>query len=307
MWRMVCESHRFRGSWVLSLGLLLSIVGIGAARAELLQWSLKPDFATCQKTDDAVWVEYAGGQDCIRFFSGGTIKNAPIALVLLRGDSEGWVKRKPADIPDNTVEAQKGRAERTAQVTGVPVIVLARPGTFGSSGNHLRRRQAAEFMALNSALDAIKQRYGIKQFVLMGHSGGATAAAALLTLGRGDVSCAVLTSGAFGLLERAQMLRAESGLKQRPGRDTTGLPAPYDPMEHISGIARNRRLNIIVIGNPRDRVTPFLLQRRFVELLNGNGYSAQLMIYAAFPPRYHDLRENIGLRQAAACAKQLQL
>ena len=139
----------------------------------------------------------------------------------------------------------------------------------------------------------------------MGHSGGATAAAALLTLGRNDVSCAVLTSGAFGLLERAQMLRAESGLKQRPGRDTTGLPAPYDPMEHIRGIVRNPQLKIIVIGNPRDRVAPFVLQRRFVDLLNGNGYSAQLMTYGAFPPQYHKLRDDIGLKQAATCAKQL--
>lgn len=305
MWKMVRESRRFSCEWVISLGLMLIILTIGGARAELLQWSLKPDFATCQKTDDAVWAEYAGGQDCIRFFSGGTIKDAPVVIVLLRGDTVGWVKRKPADIPDNTVKAQKGRAERTAQVIDVPVIVLERPGTFGSTGNHLRRRQAPEFLALNSALDAIKQRYNIQQFVLMGHSGGATAAAALLTLGRNDVSCAVLTSGAFGLLERAQMLRAESGLKQRPGRDTTGLPTPYDPMEHIRGFVRNPQLKIIVIGNPRDRVAPFVLQRRFVDLLNGNGYSAQLMTYGAFPPQYHKLRDDIGLKQAATCAKQL--
>jgi hypothetical protein len=158
MWKMVRESRRFSCEWVISLGLMLIILTIGGARAELLQWSLKPDFATCQKTDDAVWAEYAGGQDCIRFFSGGTIKDAPVVIVLLRGDTVGWVKRKPADIPDNTVEAQKGRAERTAQVIDVPVIVLERPGTFGSTGNHLRRRQAPEFLALNSALDAIKQR-----------------------------------------------------------------------------------------------------------------------------------------------------
>jgi len=99
------------------------------------------------------------------------------------------------------VARQKSRTERTVQVFGVSVIVLERPGTFGSSGNHLRRGQVAEFLVLNSALDAIRQRYNIQQFVLMGHSGGATAAAALLTLGRNDVSCAVLTSGALGLLD----------------------------------------------------------------------------------------------------------
>lgn len=289
---------------VFSLGLFMILFICLNAKAELLQWSSKPDFATCEQTDDAVWAEYTAGQDCIRFFPAGALKDAPVAVVLLRGDTEGWVRRKPADIPDNTAEAQKNRADRTAQAIGLPVIVLARPGTYGSSGNHLRRRQAAEFLALNAALDAIQKRYGIKRFVLMGHSGGATAAAAILTLGRKDVSCAVLTSGAFGLLERAQILRAEAGVKQRPGRDTTGLTAPYDPLEHISGIAQDSHRSIIVIGNPRDRVTPFSLQRRFVELLNLNGHAVHLVTHDAFPPNYHNLRDNIGLKEAAACARK---
>lgn len=296
----------FKSGLTLSLGLLIILCLSVSVKAELLQWSLKPDFAACQKTKDAVWAEYTAGEDCIRFFPAGPLNDASVALVLLRGDTEGWVRRKPSDIPDSTAEAQTSRAQKTAQAIGLPVIVLARPGTFGSSGNHLRRRQAAEFLALNAALDAIQKRYGIKKLVLMGHSGGATAAAAILTLGRSDVSCAVLTSGAYGLLERAQILRAEAGVKQRPGRDTTGLTAPYDPLEHISGIAKDANRSIIIIGNPRDRVTPFSLQRRFVELLALNGHSAHLITHDAFPPNYHNLRDNIGLKEAAACARTAQ-
>jgi hypothetical protein len=41
-------------------------------------------------------------------------------------------------------------------------LIIARPGTYGSSGNHYRRRQAEEFRALNAAVDAIKARYAIR-------------------------------------------------------------------------------------------------------------------------------------------------
>ena len=92
-------------------------------------------------------MEYAGGQDCIRFFPGGTIKDAPLVIVLLRGDTVGWVKRKPADLPHYTVHAQKGPAERTAQVIDVPVLLLEPPGTFRSTCHHLRCRQSPQFPA----------------------------------------------------------------------------------------------------------------------------------------------------------------
>ncbi|QWK79637.1 hypothetical protein [Ochrobactrum sp. BTU1] len=39
MWKMVRESRRFSCEWVISQGMMLIILTIGGARAELLQWS----------------------------------------------------------------------------------------------------------------------------------------------------------------------------------------------------------------------------------------------------------------------------
>lgn len=273
-----------------------------AADTTPLIWGAKPDAAICKITDDAVWVEYSGGRDCIRYFASGDLNNADVVIVVLRGDRTILMNRDPDKIPDNTAAAQKKQMKALAKQTGYPVILLARPGTYGSTGNHLRRRQAEEFLALNAALDAIRQHFQINQFVLSGHSGGATAVAAMLTMGRSDIRCAVMTSGAYGLLERAQILRAEAGQKPRAGRDTTGLTAPYDPLEHIAGVAPDTERKIFIIGNLSDRITPFLLQRRFAETLEASGHTVQLMMHQAVPPNYHNLRDNIGLRTAALCA-----
>lgn len=269
-----------------------------------LVWNAKPDQPACAITENAVWVRYSGGQDCIRYFTSGNIHDAALVIVVLRGDRVNWVRRDPATIPDNTVAAQQRQAKQLAKRTGFPVIIMARPGTFGSSGNHFKRRQAAEFLALNAALDVIRQRYNLHKIVLSGHSGGATAAAALLTLGRSDVACAVMTSGAYGLLERAQMLRAEAGRKPKVGFDTTGLAAPYDPLEHIAGIVSDPDREIFVIGNLADRITPYILQRRFAQTLDANAHKVKLLMYRASPPDYHNLRDDIGLKTAVQCAKK---
>lgn len=222
-------------------------------------------------------------------------------MIFFRGDRRGWTQLDPAAIPRNTVRAQQAYATGLSGRLGLPVIIVARPGTFGSSGNHLHRRQAAEFLALDGALDEIRARYKIGRFVLVGQSGGATAAAALLTFGRTDVSCAVLTSGAYALLERAEFLRKQNGHRSRPGHDTTGLPHPYDPLEHVNGIASDERRLIVIIGSPEDRLTPFRYQKEFADAVRAKGHRVRLMEHAAQPPFHHSL-DRVGMEAGAGCA-----
>ncbi len=293
-------------SFAIALSLLLIVASPVFADGQItpLPWNMKADQSVCSRIHHAVWSVYRGGQDCIRYFPAGSLDKADTAIVVMRGDRVDWVKRNPKKIPDNTEQAQQKQAERLQKVMDTPVVLLERPGTFGSSGNHLRRRQQEEFLALNAALDAIQRRYNIKRLVLLGHSGGATAAAALLTLGRTDVACAVLTSGAYGLVERAHMLGAQAGRIPKPGRDTTGLPSPYDPLEHIGEIVHDPKRIVFVIGDPRDRVTPFSLQRRFAETLRANGHSVRLVTHDARAPRFHNLLGDVGLRTASRCARE---
>lgn len=296
-----------RSCVLLSAVVLAFLAGPGRSRVPapdaepLLRWSVPAERAECPVGDTAVWTRYRGGGDCIRYFVGGKLERAPVAMIFFRGDRRGWIQRDLAAIPRNTARAQQAYAAGLSERLGLPVIIVARPGTFGSSGNHLHRRQAAEFLALDGALDEIRSRYQIGRFVLVGQSGGATAVAALLTLGRTDISCAVLTSGAYDLLERAEFLRKQNGYRSRPGHDTTGLPHPYDPLEHVNGIARDVRRLITIIGSPEDRLTPFRYQKKFADAVRAKGHRVHLMEHAAPPPFHHSL-DRVGMEAGAKCA-----
>ncbi|MBT2374875.1 alpha/beta hydrolase family protein [Pseudomonas fluorescens] len=286
----------------------LSVVGAPCALAlddssAPLLWNTPADKATCSDPDSALRVEFAQGEECIRYFAGAILDHAPVVIVMFHGDRNIEMHQAPEAIRGNTLAAKVLAAKTLSKRAGVPLVIVARPGTYGSSGNHGQRRQAREFVALDGALDELRERYGIGQFVLLGHSGGATVAAALLTLGRDDVKCAVMTSGAFALVQRAQMIRQSKGLPSRPGRDTNGLLHPYDPGQHIDGIVAAPKRQLFVIGNVDDQVAPFVLQEHFFQALIKAKHRAQLIKADAVAPAFHQLRNDIGLKTAASCAK----
>lgn len=267
-----------------------------------LRWNTPADRATCTEPGSALWVEAGRAEACIRYFAGAALEHAPVVIVMFHGDRTTEMHRAPQAIAGNTLAAKVNQARALTKRVGVPLVIVARPGTYGSSGDHGQRRQAQEFIALNGALDQLRERYGIGQFVLLGHSGGATVAAALLTLGRTDVKCAVMTSGAFSLVQRAQMIRQSKGLPSRPGRDTNGLLHPYDPAQHIAGIAAAPTRQLYVIGSTGDQIAPFALQEAFFQALMRAGHQAHLIRAQGVPTTFHQLRHDIGLKTAAQCA-----
>lgn len=266
-----------------------------------LLWNQKAQADNCPLRSEALWITFKGGVACIRYFSAGNLHHAPLVLVIFRGDRETFIKRDPRTIPANTPAAQRRQASRLLARAGLPVVIIARPGTYGSSGNHYRRRQPAEFLALNAAVDALRERYHIKEFILSGHSGGATAASALLTFGRRDIRCAILTSGAWDLLNRADALRKARGEKSDTGKDITGLRQPYDPLYHVDGITHDPQRLIMVIGNLLDKTTPFNLQVKFAQALRENKHRVSLIEWPALPPSYHNLKGSPGIKYVEKC------
>lgn len=272
------------------------------AQDELLTWNAPANREDCPIGQSAVWAEYEDGKECIRYFFSGDIDEAPLVFVRMYGDRSVAMHQAPEEIANNTEEEQQAIAERRAHELGLPVIILARPGTYGSSGDHGERRQKSEFLALNAALDEIMQKHRIENFILSGHSGGATAIGALLTLGREDIACAIMTSGAFGLLERAQRLRERKGNPPRPGIDGTGLPTPYDPLEHINGVVNDPERTIVIIGNRNDINTPFDLQEKFKAALSDAGHQVTLINHPAHGPSSHNLKGRIGYTAIEHCS-----
>jgi predicted esterase len=268
-----------------------------------LQWNQPAVRANCPDRTGYLWVQPAEGPACIRYFASSDIDDARLAIVQFSGDRDGVMNQAPTRIPGNTEALRMLDAQRSRDRAGVPWIFMARPGTYGSSGDHRKRRELAEFHALDAALDALMQRHRIERIVILGHSGGATAGAALLTLGRTRIACAVLTSGAYGLLERARRLG-----QSRDGRsDTTGSMQFYDPLDHIDGIARDPLRRIVLVGNRDDRNTPFDLQERFADAVAKAGHRVEVQTHAAEPPQNHDLTDRIGLKTASLCAREAML
>jgi dienelactone hydrolase len=271
-----------------------------AADDAVLHWNQPAVRANCPDRPGYLWVQPVEGPACIRYFASDDIDGARMAIVQFSGDRDGVMDQAPTRIPENTEPLRTLDAQRNRDRAGVPWIFVARPGTYGSSGNHRQRRQPVEFHALDAALDALMQRHRLQRIVILGHSGGATAGAALLTMGRTRVACAVLTSGAYGLLERARLLG-----RSRDGRtDTTGSAQFYDPLDHVSGIVRDPARRIVLVGNRDDKNTPFALQERFADAVAKAGHRIEVKTHAAEPPEYHDLTDRIGLRTASVCARE---
>lgn len=270
-----------------------------------LQWNQPARRAACPNAPGFAWVEHAHGQECIRYFAGADIHGAPVVIVQFYGDRDRVMRQPIETIRNNTRQSQEGyAAAQTRRAGGLAVVVMARPGTYGSSGDHRQRRQIKEFYSINAALDVLQERYAIEELVLLGHSGGATAAAAVLTLGRPNVRCAVLSSGAYSLLTRAEMLREAAGRAPRPGRDTTGLENPYDPLEYVAGIVHDSTRQIIILGDARDTVTPFALQQDFAAALKAAGHRVAVEEHPAAEPSHHRVVDNIALKKAARCGQE---
>jgi hypothetical protein len=253
----------------------------------------------CARLKLAVWVEHRFGSECIRYYPPSKIDAAPRAVFYFHGDLlDGKVPLPTASV-NNSVAGKLKEAQNLSGANGIPFILVARPGAFGSSGAHTERRRPKEFHSLNAAVDAIKAKHSITEVILSGQSGGATAVGALLTLGRTDVSCAVATSGGYDVLGRAKHIFHTRG-RGRPGCDTTLHCDPYNVIDFTSQVAANPTRRIFIIGDPQDSNTPFEFQRKFADKLRQGGHNVVLLEAKGEGSEHHRL-SHMATRTAGWC------
>ena len=65
-----------------------------------------------------------------------------------------------------TDESVQRNAEMWSRRLDAPYVFIGRPGTHGSSGDHMQRRRPAESVLISAALDSIKDKLKIKEFVV---------------------------------------------------------------------------------------------------------------------------------------------
>jgi pimeloyl-ACP methyl ester carboxylesterase len=170
---------------------------------------------------------------------------------------------------------------------------MARPGTYGSSGEHGKRRTLREIDLVSAALDAIKSRYGYTRVHVVGYGEGGLIAAALLAKCN-DLGCVVLASGLLSVRSRLVELGETT--------DNLGNKNPLDPITLVDRIAKRPELRIFVVTDPDDVVISARSQTLYAKRLVAAGLPARQVFVAAPDADAHGLF-RVGRQIAASCAK----
>jgi dienelactone hydrolase len=253
--------------------------------------------AECGAIPTAVWVSADGESICFRYYlstAGGEGKE-PIVflsddLLLINGRREA----RPAEhyLKLTPVSVQNGTANWSRNLRA-PYLMLARPGTYGSSGDHSKRRTPQDIALVSAALDAIKARHGYTRLHVVGYGEGGHTAAALLPR-RSDLGCVILASGLLAVRSRLVELGRQD--------DVTGNKNPVDPIALIGGISKRADLRIFVLTDPDDIVISARSQTAYVKALAAAGLPVQQIFAGAPDAGSHGLSRE-GREVAAACAK----
>jgi len=246
---------------------------------------------------DTVWVEHPQhGGECLRAWKAGfpTHGPAPRVAVFFEGDVWG-AQGVPEVYLALTPRSVQAEVEQRAEQMAMPYVMLARPGIFGSSGDHMQRRRPAESALVSLALDALQRRHGVREWVLLGQSGGGHVVASLLAM-RSDVLCAVPASAPASPRVRWLLLGYE--------RDSTGYADSYEPLEHLRAEGRHPQQRVFVLGDPEDRNTPWASQVLLAGRARALGLHAREVPTRGQGAARHGL-EDSAHAVAAACAQGL--
>jgi pimeloyl-ACP methyl ester carboxylesterase len=253
--------------------------------------------AECAALPDAVWVAVDQQGECIRYYHSTAGGSGPelvvsfsteVASTNARGEVKPYdfyVKQTPAAMQDQSAGWSRGLR--------MPYLYLARPGTYGSSGEYARQRTPREIDLIAAALDAIKSRHGYTRLHLAGNSEGGHAAAALLAR-RSDLGCVALASSLLSVRSRL----AEAGRDQ----DVTGNKHPVDPVALVDQVVKRPDLRIIVVTDPDDAVISARSQTAYVRRASAAGLPVQQIFAAATDSNAHNL-SRAGLSVVADCAR----
>jgi hypothetical protein len=234
--------------------------------------------AQCAAIDQAVWVNAAGHDFCVRYYLSTAGGEGTRPLVFIQGDYLGrldpktWTWTDPGEAKDIDTADLVRMADGFSKMAKTTAIYLARIGVEGSSGNHTARKTLLELSMINAALDAIKQRYGYEGFHLMGQSGGSKLVGGLLPL-RHDIACAV----------------AGSGPMMTPGSPKGADPSRtfFDVAHSIPLIAQNRALRLMLVTDPSDKRVPIAQQTGFADKMRQAGRDIPEFMVESIDEEHH--------------------
>ena len=250
----------------------------------------------CGKVSNAVWVVSGSHAECLRYWTGGFEKAAAKrAIVFFHGDVFVGVGKTSPDYLNSSLTAQNEFAEVWAKRLNVPYISFARPGTYGSSGDHMQRRRKLESELISAALDQIKARLGIEEWVVAGQSGGGHVTASLLTL-RNDIVCAVPTSSPSSPRTRWEIAGRS--------RDTTNYSDSYEPTQYLAKDRMHPAIRVFVLGDPLDKNVFWASQTVLADALQKTNVQVSVLRGEGIGPDMHGLSRSARI-VASWCFKDI--
>lgn len=252
--------------------------------------------AQCDAVPNGLWAADRDGGECLKYWAAG-MQTLPVRRVVVFFHGDVWVGagKTSKGYLDATNDILQRVAGNWARQLEVPYVFIGRPGTHGSSGDHMQRRRSAESRLVSSALDALKARYGIEEFVIAGQSGGGHVTASLLTL-RSDIVCAVPTSAPSSPQVRWK-------IRGWP-RDSTGYADSYEPAEHLQKSRMHPALRVFVLGDPQDSNVVWPSQTILAERLKEIGVPTEVIEAQGTGPELHGLA-NSARNVAGWCARDV--
>jgi pimeloyl-ACP methyl ester carboxylesterase len=251
----------------------------------------------CSSFATALWVQVEGRGFCVRYWMSTAGGNKEDALLFIQGDL-GAYRGDSLELNRASALVTAGHIQREAhywsRIYKGPYFHVSRMGTYGSSGDHRARRSRLEVQVAMAAVDALKERHGIKRFHPVGQSGGAHTAAAFAQLRR-DVGCVVMASG---------VLSAKAHVRDRGGQITARVKAYYDPIDFVSTMAHETGRRLVALSDPDDRRVSFRSQQEFVERIKAKGLPILHITAAASDEDFHGL-SGPGRRLAIDCAADI--
>jgi pimeloyl-ACP methyl ester carboxylesterase len=248
------------------------------------------------RTDNHVWVTDGEAGFCIRFFTNDVAPKDGYAVLFFHGDFVGsdWDRSGMPIRPRYSMDIEGPALFRhwhilSQALTKVPLILLSRPGTAGSSGDQGKMKyRAQESRVMSAAIDQIKLRFGLKTVILVGQSGGATLVANILPK-RSDVTCAVMASGAIALWHFASDQRFA----------TVIWTSWEDPLYAVKK-QEKEDAEIYVLAGEGDTIREPKYQKEYADALIKKGFLAHyLLLHVNGNPHFLD---STALHVGEACA-----
>lgn len=253
--------------------------------------------AQCHAAANSVWVQTKNsGSECLKYWKGGFgTQPAKRAMVYFHGDLFVGAGKTGKHYLEQTNANLQKNADSWAKYLGVPYIYFGRPGTHGSSGDHMQRRRIGESELVSAALDKLKARLGVDEWVVAGQSGGGHLTSALLTQ-RADIVCAVPTSAISSPRIRWEMAGRT--------RDMTNYTDSYEPTQFIVRDKMHPRLRVFVLGDPKDRNVYWPSQTVMADALQKAQVPVWTLQGQGAGPEAHGLSDSARI-VAGWCAKDM--